>query len=86
LNLTGPATLRVRHLAEEFARRFGVQPIFHSEEMPTALLSNAARAHQTFGHPSVTVSEMIDWTAAWISSGGPCLNKPTHFDVRDGKF
>src|SRR5260370_26778887 len=86
LNLTGPETLRVRHLAEEFARRFGVQPIFHSEEMPTALLSNAARAHQTFVHPSVTVSEIIDWTATWISSGGPCLDKPTHFEVRDGKF
>ncbi len=86
LNLTGPETLRVRHLAEEFARRFGVQPIFHSEEMPTALLSNAAKAHQTFGYPMVTVSEMIDWTATWISSGGPCLDKPTHFEVRDGKF
>jgi hypothetical protein len=29
---------------------------------------------------------MIDWTAAWISAGGSRLNKPTHFEVRDGKF
>jgi hypothetical protein len=54
--------------------------------MPTALLSNAAMAHQMFGYPTVTISEMIDWTAAWISSGGARLNKPTHFEVRDGKF
>jgi len=86
LNLTGPETLSVRYIAEEFGRRFCVQPTFSSEEMPTALLSNAARAHQMFGYPTVTISEMIDWTAAWISSGGARLNKPTHFEVRDGKF
>lgn len=86
LNLTGPETLSVRHIAEEFGHRFGVQPSFSAEEMPTALLSNATRARQMFGPPTVSVSEMIDWTAAWISSGAPCLNKPTHFQVRDGRF
>jgi nucleoside-diphosphate-sugar epimerase len=86
LNLTGPETLRVRYIAEQFGSRFSLQPTFRSEELPTALLSNAARAHQMFGYPSVTVSEMIDWTARWISSGGARLNKPTHFEVRDGKF
>jgi hypothetical protein len=60
--------------------------MFSSEEMPTALLSNAAKAHQMFGCPTVTSTQMIYWTAAWISSGGPRLNKPTHFEVRDGKF
>ena len=86
LNLTGPETLSVRYIAEEFGRRFCVQPTFSSEEMPNAFLSNAAKAHQMFGYPTVTISEMIDWTAAWISSGGARLNKPTHFEVRDGKF
>jgi nucleoside-diphosphate-sugar epimerase len=86
LNLTGPDTLSVRFIAEEFGRRFDVQPTFISEEMPNALLSNAAKAHQIFGCLTVTPAQMIDWTAAWISSGGPRLNKPTHFQVRDGKF
>jgi nucleoside-diphosphate-sugar epimerase len=86
LNLTGPETLSVRYIAEEFGRRFNLQPAFLSEELPTALLSNAARAHQLFGYPTVTASEMIDSIAGWISRGGSCLNKPTHFEVRDGKF
>ena len=86
LNLTGPETLSVRYIAEEFGRRFHLQPIFSSDEMPTALLSNAAKAHQMFGYPSVTAAQMMDWTANWISSGGRRLNKPTHFQVRDGKF
>jgi nucleoside-diphosphate-sugar epimerase len=86
LNLTGPETLSVKFIAEEFGRRFNVQPTFISEEMPTALLSNAAKAHQIFGRPTVTPEQMIDWTSVWISTGGPRLNKPTHFEVRDGKF
>jgi hypothetical protein len=86
LNLTGPETLSVRYIAEEFGRRFNLQPVFLSEELPTALLSNAAKAHQLFGYPTVTALEMIDWIAGWISLGGSRLNKPTHFEVRDGKF
>jgi NAD dependent epimerase/dehydratase family len=86
LNLTGPETLSVRYIAHEFGHRFRLQPTFRSEEMSTALLSNAAKAHHIFGYPTVTISEMIDWTAAWISAGGTRLNKPTHFEVRDGKF
>lgn len=86
LNLTGPETLSVRYIAEEFGRRFKLQPTFSSAEMSTSLLSNAAKAHQLFGYPTVTVTEMIDWTAAWISAGGSRLNKATHFQVRDGKF
>lgn len=85
-NITGPETLSVRHLVGEFGRRFGVEPILEGEESQTALLSVAARAHQLFGYPSVTLQDLMDWTAHWVMSGGTTLNKPTHFDVRDGKF
>ncbi len=86
LNITGPETLSVRYLALEFARRFRCEPVWDGEENPTALLSNAAKSHQLFGYPSVTVVDLIDWTAHWISIGGPTLRKPTHFAVRDGQF
>ena len=86
LNITGPETLSVRSIAEEFGRRFEVEPLFISEEMPTALLSNATKAHQLLGLPSVTPCEMMDWIANWIKRGGVMLNKPTHFQTRDGKF
>jgi hypothetical protein len=39
-----------------------------------------------FGAPSVSVEQMVDWLAAWISQGGASLNKPTHFEQRDGAF
>ena len=86
LNITGPETLSVRLLAEEFGRRFGLDPIFSGEESDTALLSNAGRAHHLFGRPTVSAEQALDWVAHWISHGGPLLNKPTHFATRDGKF
>jgi hypothetical protein len=54
--------------------------------MDSALLSDASRAHSLFGSPTVSVDEMIDWTANWISRQGDTYGKPTHFEVRDGKF
>lgn len=86
LNITGPEILSVRVLAEEFGRRFGLKPIFSGEESNTALLSNAAKAQELFGHPTVSAEQAIDWVADWISHGGPLFNKPTHFTTRDGKF
>lgn len=86
LNITGPETLSVRYLAMEFARRFEREPLWDGEETASALLNNAAKSHQLFGYPSVTVQDLIDWTAHWVSIGGPTLSKPTHFAVRDGQF
>jgi nucleoside-diphosphate-sugar epimerase len=86
LNLTGPETLPVRYIAERFAANFNVQPVWQGVEAPNALISNAAKLQQLFGYPSVTPNDIIDWTADWIARGGPTLNKPTHFQTRDGKF
>jgi nucleoside-diphosphate-sugar epimerase len=87
LNITGPETLSVRELAAEFGTHFGVEPIFGPEANdPTSLLNHAGKANSLFGQPSVTPSEMIAWIADWIREGGTMLNKPTHFQTRDGKF
>jgi nucleoside-diphosphate-sugar epimerase len=86
LNITGPETLSVRNLAEEFGRSFAIPPIFTLAESDTALLSNAAKAHQLFGCPTVSAAEVVEWVADWVRNRGPILNKPTHFDMREGKF
>jgi hypothetical protein len=49
-------------------------------------LNNAQKCHRLFGYPTVTPDEMMEWTARWIAAGGSTLNKPTHFEARDGKF
>jgi nucleoside-diphosphate-sugar epimerase len=86
LNVTGPEILSVRVLAEEFGQRFGLKPMFSGKESDTALLSNAGKAQESFGRPTVSAAQAIDWVADWISRGGPRFNKPTHFATRDGKF
>jgi nucleoside-diphosphate-sugar epimerase len=86
LNVTGPETLSVKWLAEEFGHIFNKQPIFINEVQPTALLSNASEAHRLFGYPRVTLRQMIQLTAAWLQQGGKTLNKPTHFQERKGQF
>jgi len=86
LNLTGPETLSTRAVAKRFGEIFGKEPILEGQERSTALLSNAARCFRLFGYPSVTVEQMIEWTAHWIKRGGTNLGKPTHFETRDGKF
>jgi len=73
-------------VAEEFGRRFGVEPRFVGEESPTALLNNGAAGHARYGAPRVTPEEMIRWIAQWLRHGGSTLGKPTHYEVRDGKY
>jgi hypothetical protein len=86
INLTGPETLSVRYVAAEFAGRFGKTVTFTGNESAVSLLNNAALSHQLFGYPTVPVLDLIDAVAHWLSIGGSTLNKPTHFQVRDGKF
>ncbi len=86
LNLTGPETLSVRAIAERFGAIFGIEPVLEGAEGPTALLSDASRCHRIFGYPEMAVDQMIESTAAWIAAGGAVWDKPTHFEVKDGKF
>ena len=87
INITGPETVSVRFAANQFAQSFGTTALFTgSEEGSRMYLSNAAKAAALFGRPSVSLSQMIEWQAHWIRSGGRSLDKPTHFDVADGRF
>jgi nucleoside-diphosphate-sugar epimerase len=86
LNLTGPECLSVREACEKLGQLLGRRPVFTATEAPTALLSNAGRARSLFGPPHVTADKLLAWVAEWVRQGGPTLNKPTHFEARDGRF
>lgn len=86
LNITGPETVSVRWLAEEFGRMFGVEPVFVNEEQSTSLLSNAAEAFKLFGYPRTPLLAIMELLTQWINEGGKILNKDTHFQERKGQF
>ena len=86
LNVTGPETVSVRRVAQILGRMFGKEPCFSGEEAPTALLNNAAKSAQLFGYPRVSLHQMLQWIADWVQNDGASLDKPTHFETRDGSF
>src|SRR4051812_18407525 len=86
LNVTGPETLRVRDTANWFAGRFNRSCRFEGVEGHTALLSNASACIQLLGKPQLPVAALMRLVADWVASGGASLDKPTHFEVSDGKF
>jgi nucleoside-diphosphate-sugar epimerase len=86
LNITGPEILSVREVAEQFGKLFGVEVTFSNSEAPTALLNNSNHAFELFGKPKTPVSQVIKWIAGWLSEEKSILGKPTHFEVRDGKY
>lgn len=85
LNLSGPK-VSIRELACELSLRLGVAPVFTGYEAETAWLVDCSEAFRLFGEPQVSLSRMIDWTADWVKNGGASLNKPTHYEARDGKY
>jgi nucleoside-diphosphate-sugar epimerase len=85
-NVTGPEIVPIRGLANRFGELLGKKPVVTGREEPTALLNNASKALGHFGKPSVTLDQAVTWVAHWVKSGGATLNKPSHFETRDGKF
>jgi nucleoside-diphosphate-sugar epimerase len=86
VNLAGPEILSVRRVAEAFGEHLGKRPQFEGQEADDALLSNGQLGHRLFGYPRVGPHQMIAWIAEWVRGGGASLDKPTHFEVRDGNF
>ncbi len=86
LNVTGPERIAIRDLAHAFAARFGKTANVVGSEAPTAWLNDSSEARRLFGPPAVTLTDLIDWTADWLVSGGRSLGKPTHFETRDGQY
>ena len=86
LNVTGPEILRVRELAERFAALFGTETTITGDEAPDALLNDASRALGLMGPPRIDAFELLPMIAGWLREGGELLDKPTRFEVRDGRF
>jgi nucleoside-diphosphate-sugar epimerase len=86
LNVTGPETMSMRWIAQEFGKRLGIEPVITGQEADDALLNNASKSHQLFGYPRVSLLQMVDWIADWVANDGTTWNKETHFQEREGKY
>jgi nucleoside-diphosphate-sugar epimerase len=86
LNVTGPERISVREIAEWFGSAFERPVRFVNAERPVALLSDSRRCRARLGEPAVPLEALRQWVAHWVAAGGSSLNKPTQFEVVDGRF
>src|SRR5688500_7093776 len=86
LNVTGPERISTRESAEWFGEAFGRPPVFVNREGPVALLSDSSLCRSRLGEPLVSLPRLRQWVADWVRRGGASLEKPTHFEVTDGRF
>lgn len=85
LNLAGPK-VTIREMAEKLGKALEKKVTFVGEPAENALLNDGSYCWERFGDMTVGVDEMIDRAAAWLKAGHGTMGKPTHFEVRDGKF
>ncbi|GAC1549785.1 MAG: NAD(P)-dependent oxidoreductase [Beijerinckiaceae bacterium] len=86
INVSGPEILSVRTLAEKMGARLGIEPVITGTENPTAWITDTSEAVRLFGPPVVDTERMIAWTADWVARDLPTFDKPTKFEVRDGRY
>jgi nucleoside-diphosphate-sugar epimerase len=86
INVSGPEILAVRDLALQIGERLGRRPDFTGTPQPTAWITDTRRAIGLFGRPVVDTAQMIAWTADWVARAMPTFNKPTKFEVADGRY
>ena len=86
LNVTGPETILIRGLAQIIGDTLERKPKFISQEAESALLSDASYCHRIFGLPQTTLEQMVAMIGKWVATGKKTLNKPTKYEIRNGKF
>jgi nucleoside-diphosphate-sugar epimerase len=86
LNVSGPEATSVRALAHTFAERLDRPVEIVGQEAETAWLMNTDAAQALFGPPTVPLDRAIDWIADWVTRDLGSLDKPTHFETRDGNY
>lgn len=85
LNVTGPM-VAVREIASRIGTMAGVTPVFTDTEADEALVANTTRLSQLLPHTPLPLDELCAWAVGWIRQDGRLLNKPTKFEVRDGRY
>lgn len=85
-NLTHPQIQSVRTIAVKFGELLGKPVCLTGSEADTALLGNPAQLCAQLGEPTMPIDVVIRWIADWMLRKGRLLEKPTHFEVRDGRY
>jgi nucleoside-diphosphate-sugar epimerase len=86
LNLSSTKAYSIRSLTKMFSSLMSKEARIGGNEAQNAFLSDTSLMREIFGEPTIPIETVVQWTAEWIKTGRRTLNKPTHFEVRDGKY
>jgi hypothetical protein len=85
MNVTG-AIVSVRDIAERVGAIAGVTPVFSGTPRDDALIANIDLLTARMPYMALPLDTLCEWAVDWIRDGGRLLNKPTKFEVRDGRY
>ncbi len=85
MNITGPI-VSVRDIALSIAENMGIEPLFSGDSRSDSLIANVALLEETLPYVPLQMETLLKWTASWVNDQLPLLNKPTHYEVRDGSY
>ena len=86
INVAGDEIFSVVEVCERFGEIFDKPVTFTGTANKFALLNDAQQAAERYGSTRVKLDCLIRWTADWLQRDMPTWQKPTHFEVRDGRF
>jgi hypothetical protein len=87
LNVTGPETVSLRWLAEQFGKMLGVTPKFINEATTRLhFCLMPPRSFRLFGYPKVTLKQMMEVILEMVKRRRQNDKQPTHFSERKGKY
>lgn len=86
INVAGARKLSVKDVATQFGQLLGKPVRTEGTPAEDALLCDSRLGHELLGEPTVSEDTIMKWQADWLLRGGASLDKPTHFQTRDGKF
>lgn len=85
LNVTG-TVVAVRDIAETVGAIAGISPVFAGTPRDDALIANTDRLTERLPYTALPLDTLCEWAVQWIRGDGRLLNKPTKFEVRDGRY
>jgi nucleoside-diphosphate-sugar epimerase len=86
VNLTRREVFSVRETALRFGELMGRSPQLTGSEAADATLTDTSLFYERLGEPGTPMDRVMRWTAEWVAAGNALLQKPTHFEVRDGRY
>jgi nucleoside-diphosphate-sugar epimerase len=86
LNVTGPEIVKIRDLADRIGLMLCKTPQYTGTEGEACLLSDASLCFSKLGLPATSLDDMVAMIVPWVAAGKKVLNKPTKYEVQDGKF